>query len=110
MSMDELSFIKLLKEVKFDELTFQCIYCKAKYINCESAHEVEYYHEHCNFEECQREVIALLFSEQDHKLFEQYKKIQDRIKTYNPFLFPDLKTIISLADAGFIFAGLNLIE
>ena len=91
---------ELYQGISFDELTFTCVYCQSTFINCDSPQEIFYYHEKCDY--------GIMYDPAyGYNRYIPFKKFQNRLKTYNPFLFPDFKTVLDLADEGFIFAGFN---
>ena len=95
---------ELYQGISFDELTFKCIYCQKTYQCCESPEEVIFLHN--KYDACECDVNVM--NNQAYECYLTYRKIHNRIKTFNPFFFPDFKSILDLADEGFIFHGLLL--
>ena len=100
----------LYQGVAFDELCFRCIYCQLEFMKSESVDDlIEFHKRGCKVmrNNCSPANIPSAFFRGDYHNFKEFLKIENRVKTYNPFLFSDFKTVLQLAEAGFIFTGID---
>ena len=100
----------LYQGIAFDELGFQCVYCQLEFLKSESVDDlIDFHKKGCKVKNynCSPANIPSAFFRGDYHNYLKFLKLENRIKTYNPFLFSDFKTILQLAEAGFIFTGID---
>ena len=100
----------LYEGIAFDELCFQCIFCQSGFQRFESVDDLlDFHKKSCKIirHDCSPSNIPTQFFRGDKYNYQKFLKLENRLKTYNPFLFPEFKTILQLAEAGFICTGID---